>query len=73
MKWFLHGNLYKRDVFRNGVLAVPREYYIGEDLIVNIRLSQNVRTVKCISYEGYNYRFNESSVTHSCNVNLEYE
>lgn len=73
MKWFLHGNLYKRDVFRNGVLAVPREYYIGEDLIVNLRLSQNVRNVKCISYEGYNYRFNESSITHSCNVNLEYE
>ena len=73
MKWLLHGNLYKRDVFCNGVLAVPREYYIGEDLIVNLRLSQIVRNVKCISYEGYNYRFNESSITHSCNVNLEYE
>lgn len=73
MKWFLHGKLYSREVFRKGVLSVPREYYIGEDLIINIRLSQNVKTVKCIDYQGYNYRVHESSITHSCSVNLEYE
>lgn len=73
MKWFLHGKLYSREVFRKGVLSVPREYYIGEDLIINVRLSQNVSTVKCIDYQGYNYRVHESSITHTCSVNLEYE
>lgn len=73
IKWFLHGKLYHRDVLREDVLLVPREYYIGEDLIINIRLAKNIKNVRSIKFQGYYYREHEGSVTHSCKVSLEYE
>lgn len=73
IKWFLHGKLYHRDVFREDELFVPREYYIGEDLIINIRLANNIKNVRCIDFQGYHYREHEGSVTHTCKVSLEYE
>ena len=73
LPWFLHHKCFKRDVFQGDVLNVPSKFFIGEDLIVNIRLSQYVRKVKCISYQGYNYRVHENSITHVCRVDLKYE
>ena len=46
MTWFLHHKCFRRDVFKGGILNVSSDFYIGEDLIVNIRLSQNVGRVK---------------------------
>ena len=71
--WFLHHKCFRRDVFQGDVLNVPSKFFIGEDLIVNIRLSQYARKVKCISYQGYNYRVQENSITHVCRVDLKYE
>lgn len=61
-----------RNVFRDGVLCVPAKFYIGEDLIINIRLSNNVNRARLISYQGYYYREHEESTTHTCRVSLEF-
>lgn len=71
--WFLHHKCFRRDVFQGDVLNVLSKFFIGEDLIVNIRFSQYVRKVKCISYQGYNYRVHENSITHVCKVDIKYE
>lgn len=71
--WFVHHKCFRRDVLKGEVLSVSSKYYMGEDLIVNIRLSQYARMVKTISCEGYNYRVHEGSITHSRMVDLIYE
>ena len=73
MTWFLHHKCFRRDVFKGGILNVSSDFYIGEDLIVNIRLSQNVGRVKCLNYQGYNYRLHDCSITSSSHVGLKYE
>lgn len=47
--------------------------FILERIIVNIRLSQNVGRVKCLNYQGYNYRLHDCSITSSSHVGLKYE
>lgn len=73
MPWFLHHKCFRRDVLKGEILNVPSDFYIGEDLIVNIRLSQNTGKVKCLNYQGYNYRLHSCSVTSSSRVSLKYE
>lgn len=73
MSWFLHHKCFMRNVFKGEILNVSSEFYIGEDLIVNIRLSKNIGSVRCINYQGYNYRLHNCSVTHSSRVSCKYE
>lgn len=72
--WRLPTKLYKRSVLSvSDVFSIPETITIGEDLIGNLFISQNVHSVHMVNTNGYCYRENENSVTHTRNWSLDYE
>lgn len=72
--WRLPSKLYKRSAFCfSDVFSIPKEISIGEDLIGNLFFSQNIDSVQLVCSNGYYYRENEMSVTHTRNWSIDYE
>lgn len=70
----LWGKLYRRElVLRTHALDIPREIYIGEDQLGNIRMALWARKVACLPFAIYVYRDNQSSVWRTRKWSLEYE
>lgn len=72
MDWGMPTKLYHCSLFKNDDLFVPREVNIGEDLITNLLVSRYVEWVSVVNAEGYFYRDNKESVTHTRDWSLQY-
>lgn len=55
------GKLFKKQLFSDYIFDIPREIVVGEDLIMNIRLSNNCNTPIIVIHKSiYNYTINEN-------------
>ena len=62
--------LFRRDLILDGCLDIPRDIYLGEDILFHIRYLLKASKVYCISQ--CNYIYNEG-ITSYPKINLEYE
>lgn len=68
-------HLYRIDIFSENVFDIPREIIMGEDMLMNIRLSFNTqKNIKIIQKVVYNYYiWNPTNTTSSFKLDLSYE
>ena len=67
------GKLFKRNLFDNFTFLIPRDITIGEDLIMNIRLSfKTEKSIRLINKHIYNYREYGNSTFHSHVGTIDY-
>lgn len=73
--WNVWGKLFRRDLFDDYVLTVPREIKVGGDFITQIRLLKNIKKRIAISSQSkYKYnQFNPNSVQLTHKSSYEYE
>ena len=64
------GMLLRRDIILDGCLDMPREIYLGEDILFHIRYLTKVSRVFCISQSCYVY---SEGITNYPRINLDYE
>ena len=64
------GILLRRDIILDGCLDIPREIYLGEDILFHIRYLTKVSKVFCISQSSYVYN---EGITNYPRINLDYE
>lgn len=64
------GMLLRRDIILDGCLDIPREIYLGEDILFHIRYLTKVTKVFCISQSCYIYN---EGITNYPRINLDYE
>ena len=59
------GKLFRRNIFSNDTLNIPREIVVGEDLIMIVRLcfSSDKEYISIIKKTVYNYRLSDTSIT----------
>lgn len=72
--WFVHHKMYNRKILLDkDVLGIPKCINIGEDLILNLRLSDICGSVICFfRCDGYIYKENLESVSRSRKYSLSY-
>lgn len=75
LTWFVHHKMYYKSLLlKNNVLDVPKFINIGEDLIINLRLSRFIKgNIGIINCDAYIYRENMESVSKSRSFSLLYE
>lgn len=68
------GHLFRRSLFVSYVADIPASIIIGEDELMNIKLTlgRDIK-IKCIAENIYIYRYNPGSVTNTKKNSLEYE
>ena len=64
------GMLLRRDIILDGCLDIPRDIYLGEDILFHVRYLTKVTKVFCISNRCYVY---SEGITSYPRINLEYE
>ena len=64
------GMLLCRDVILDGCLDIPRDIYLGEDILFHVRYLTKVSRVFCISQSCYVY---SEGITNYPRINLDYE
>ena len=64
------GILLRRDIILDGCLDIPREIYLGEEILFHIRYLTKVSKVFCISQNCYVY---SEGITSYPRINLDYE
>ena len=64
------GILLRKDIILEGCLDIPRDIYLGEDILFHIRYLSKVSKVFCISQCCYVY---SEGITSYPRINLEYE
>lgn len=74
ISWCCWGKLYKKHLFQPSPFGIPRYFNIGEDLMMQLNLSNNIRcNIRCIEDCIYSVTENPNSVTRSRNFSVEYE
>lgn len=68
-------HLYRKAIFSKEVFDIPREIYMGEDMLMNIRLSFHTdKPVKIVKKIVYNYFIeNPNNTTNSFGISIVYE
>ena len=68
-------HLYRKSLFNVFTFDIPREINMGEDMLMNIRLSFNTdKSVRVVHKEVYNYNIeNAANTTNSFRLSLDYE
>lgn len=64
--------IYKKKSFRDNIFNIDNKVTLGEDMLMNIRLSYNSNKVRLINEKIYNYRYRSESASHSCPYSTEY-
>lgn len=67
-----HRKIYKKELFRDNIFDIDRKVTLGEDMLMNIRLSYNSDKVRFINDKIYNCRYRPESASHSCPYSTEY-
>ncbi len=67
------GKLFKKSLFDEFIFHIPREITVGEDMIMNIRLSfKTQKNIKITRGQIYNYRIYNENTTHSHANSIDY-
>ena len=68
-------HLYRKSLFDNFTFDIPRDINMGEDMLMNIRLSFNTeKPIRVVHKEVYNYNIgNVTNTTNSFRLSLDYE
>lgn len=70
----LYSKIFRRTIFTNEVMNIPRKIIVGEDWLMNIRLSFNTAKNVCfLNHVVYNYIRRPSSITNIFRSDIEYE
>ena len=68
------GKLYRKSLFEDAVFDVPREYYKGEDMLLNIKVAFRINCLPhFVNADVYTYRLRQDSITHTSSASLDYE
>jgi len=70
---YITGRMFRRSLFENGNVNVPREIVMAEDFIMNVQLGNNAKRVQLIRDFVYCYYIYPSSVSHTFQTNVGYE
>ncbi|MCH5166322.1 MAG: glycosyltransferase family 2 protein [Erysipelotrichales bacterium] len=65
------GKLYKTDFVKKNNIKFGTKYKIGEDVYFTMNAITRTNKIKTVSYAGYNYFVNTSSLTHTVNQTKE--
>lgn len=72
--WGVWSKLYKKSLFDENVSSIPEHFNIGEDLIMQLKLSHKIKgKIKCIKEDVYVLFNNPQSATHTRKYSIEYE
>lgn len=67
------GKLFRKNLFEDSIFNISRDITVGEDMIMNIRLSfQTYKNIKIIQEQIYNYREYNENTTHSHTNSINY-
>lgn len=70
----LWAKLFRRSIITDDVFDIPRNIYMGEDVIASTRISFNNKRYVCATNKYvYKYRQHSESIMHSFNEGVEYE
>lgn len=64
--------IYKKELFKSNIFDIDKKVTLGEDMLMNIRLSYNSNKVRLITDKIYNYRYRQESASHSFTYTTEY-
>lgn len=74
ISWCCWGKLYKKEIFSTSPFNIPRYFNIGEDLMMQLKLSKNIQhDIHCVEECIYTVIENPNSVTRSRTFSIEYE
>ena len=70
----LWAKLFRRSIITNDVFDIPRNIYMGEDIITSTRISFNNKQYVCATNKYvYKYRQRSDSIMHTFDEGVEYE
>ena len=68
------GKLFRRTLFDETVFDIPREIFVGEDMLMNIRISyKTAKSINVIRHDIYNYNIYDGNTTKRFVANPEYD
>ena len=68
------GKLFRRNLFNNFTFDIPKEIIVGEDLIMNLRLSNNcINPIIILHSSIYNYTINSEGACHKFSDSAKHE
>lgn len=70
---YITGRMFRRSLFENKNISVPREIVMAEDFIMNVQLGNYAKRVQLINDIVYRYNVYPLSVSHTFQTNLSYE
>lgn len=70
---YITGRIFRRSLFDNGTIQIPRELVMAEDFIMNVQLGNKARRVALITDMVYGYHVYNESVSHTFCTSLAYE
>lgn len=74
LPWGPWAKMFKRRLFKDDTLNIPRYFNIGEDLLMQLKVAPNIKgRIKCVSQDVYALRSNPYSVTQNRTYSKEYE
>ncbi len=70
---YITGRMFRRILFNNGTIDIPRELIMAEDFIMNVQLGNKAQKIAIIQDVVYDYHVYDESVSHTFNTSIEYE
>lgn len=70
---YITGRMFRRTLFDNGTINIPRELIMAEDFIMNVQLGNKSQKIALIQDMVYGYHVYETSVSHTFHTSIEYE
>lgn len=70
---YITGRMFRKALFDNGTIHIPRELIMAEDFIMNVQLGNKAKRVAVIQNMVYGYHVYGESVSHTFRTSLDYE
>lgn len=70
---YITGRMFRKTLFENGTIDIPRELIMAEDFIMNVQLGNKSHKIALIKDIVYDYHVYEKSVSHTFNTSIDYE
>ncbi len=70
---YITGRIFRKSLFEDGTIDIPRYLIMAEDFIMNVQLGNKARRVALIPDMVYGYHVYDESVSHTFRTSLAYE
>ena len=70
---YITGRIFRKSLFEDGTINIPRYLVMAEDFIMNVQLGNKARRVALIPDMVYGYHVYDESVSHTFRTSLAYE